>query len=64
MWRVVLDGKDSTMQYVYHVTAGAAATLNMIEISAYRQHGKLFARGVVAELAALTPAEVTFIGKK
>jgi hypothetical protein len=62
MWRVVLAGRDSTMEYVYHVQAPRGATRTKVEFAAYNQHGALFARGAVTEWAVLVPIEVTFMG--
>jgi hypothetical protein len=62
MWRVTLKGKDSSMEYTYHVQAPKDATPNRVQMSAFREHGSLVAAGVVTEYAHPIPLEVNFLG--
>jgi hypothetical protein len=61
MWRVVLEGADSRMEYVYHVQAPKDATQNKVQMSAFREHGSLVTAGVVTEYAHPVPLEVNYL---
>lgn len=61
MWRVVLEGDSSGLEYVYHVRAPKGASENTVQMSAFTQHGQNFSSGVVKEYVKPIPSEVKFL---